>query len=48
MRRFAVGAAAWLDQLDLYFPFVVLPMNLALIFLWIWQYRADRRFLVAH
>jgi phosphatidylglycerophosphate synthase len=48
MRRFAVGAAAWFGRLDLYFPFVVLPMNLALMILWIWQYRADRRFLAVH
>ena len=45
MRRFAVGVAAWARRLDWYFPFVVIPMNIALVVLWIWQYRADRRFL---
>lgn len=45
MRRFAVGVLAWTGHLAWYFPFVVIPMNVALIVLWIWQYRVDSRFL---
>jgi phosphatidylglycerophosphate synthase len=45
MRRFAVGILVCLDRLDLFFAFVLLPMNVVLIALWFWQRRADRRFL---
>jgi phosphatidylglycerophosphate synthase len=45
MRRYAIGVLVCLDRLDLFFAFVLLPMNLALIALWLWQRSADRRFL---
>jgi hypothetical protein len=46
-RFYAVGLFALLHRMDLYFPFVLIPMNLALIILWVWQRRADRKFLSA-
>jgi CDP-alcohol phosphatidyltransferase len=44
-RFYAIGILAWLHRLDLFFIFILVPMNLALIALWLWQRRADRRFL---
>jgi phosphatidylglycerophosphate synthase len=44
-RFYAIGVLVWLGRIDLFFAFVLLPMNLALIALWLWQRRADRRFL---
>lgn len=44
-RFYAIGALAWFHRIDLYFAFVLLPMNLALLLLWLWQRRADQRFL---
>ena len=44
-RFYAVGVLAWLHHLDWFFAFVLLPMNAALAVLWLWQLRADRRFL---
>ena len=44
-RFYAIGVLAWLHRLDLFFAFILVPMNLALLALWIWQRRADRRFL---
>jgi hypothetical protein len=44
-RFYAIGLLAWLHRLDLFFAFILVPMNLALLALWIWQRRADRRFL---
>jgi phosphatidylglycerophosphate synthase len=44
-RFYAIGVLAFLHRLDLFFAFVLLPMNLALILLSIWQRTADRRFL---
>jgi hypothetical protein len=46
-RFFAIGVLALLNRIDLFFPFVLGPMNLALVFLWIWQRNADRRFLAS-
>jgi phosphatidylglycerophosphate synthase len=46
-RFYAIGVLACLHRIDLFFPFVLGPMNLALIILWIWQRRADHRFLSA-
>ena len=34
-----------LHRIDLFFAFVLVPMNLALIALWFWQRSADRKFL---
>ena len=47
MRRFAIGSLVCLDRLDLFFAFVLLPMNVVLIALWFWQRSADRRFLAS-
>ena len=45
-RFYGIGAAALVHHLDWFFVFVVGPMNIALVLVWIWQQRADRRFLV--
>jgi hypothetical protein len=45
VRFYAIGVLAWLHRLDLFFAFILVPMNLALVALWLWQRRADRRFL---
>lgn len=47
MRRYAIGILVCLDRLDLFFAFVLLPMNLVLVALWLWQRSADRRFLAS-
>jgi phosphatidylglycerophosphate synthase len=44
-RFYAVGVLAWLQRLDAFFLFVLIPMNVALLALWLWQARADRQFL---
>ena len=44
-RFYAIGVLAWCHRLDLFFAFILLPMNLALLALWFWQRQADRRFL---
>jgi len=44
-RFYAVGALAWIHHLEWFFAFVLIPMNVALVALWIWQRRADGRFL---
>ena len=44
-RFYAIGVLAWFHRIDLYFAFILLPMNLAFIALWFWQRRADQRFL---
>jgi phosphatidylglycerophosphate synthase len=44
-RFYAVGVLAWMHRLEWFFGFVLIPMNLALAALWLWQRRADRRFL---
>lgn len=44
-RFYAIGVLAWLHRLDWFFMFVAVPMNIAFALLWIWQARADRRFL---
>lgn len=44
-RFYAIGVLALLHRLDLFFVFIVLPMNFALLALWIWQRQADQRFL---
>jgi hypothetical protein len=44
-RFYAIGVLAWLHRIDLFFVFILVPMNLALVALWLWQRRADRRFL---
>jgi hypothetical protein len=44
-RFYAIGVLVCLHRIDLFFAFILLPMNLALIALWLWQRSADRRFL---
>lgn len=44
-RFYAIGVLVCLHRIDLFFAFVLLPMNLALIALWLWQRSADRKFL---
>ena len=44
-RFYAVGVLAWMQHLDWFFAFILLPMNAAFALLWLWQARADRRFL---
>ena len=45
LRFAAIGVLACFDRIDLFFAFVLVPMNLALIALWFWQRQADRKFL---
>lgn len=44
-RFYAIGVLAWLHRIDLFFMFILVPMNVALVGLWLWQRKADRRFL---
>jgi hypothetical protein len=44
-RFYAIGVLAAVHRLDLFFMFVAVPMNVAFAILWLWQARADRRFL---
>ena len=46
-RFYAIGILAWLHRIDLFFMFILVPMNVALVALWLWQRNADRKFLVA-
>jgi hypothetical protein len=42
---YALGILMWLHRVDLFFIFILWPMNFALIVLWFWQRGADRKFL---
>ena len=44
-RFYAVGILAGLHRIDLFFLFILVPMNLAAVVLWFWQRQADQRFL---
>ena len=44
-RYAAIGVLACFNRIDLFFAFILVPMNLALIALWFWQRQADRKFL---
>lgn len=46
-RFYAIGVLACFHRINLYFPFILLPMNLAFLALWLWQRRADQRFLAS-
>ncbi|HSP45063.1 MAG TPA: CDP-alcohol phosphatidyltransferase family protein [Chthoniobacterales bacterium] len=46
-RFFAMGVLVCLHRIELYFVFVLAPMNLAFVLLWFWQRSADRRFLAS-
>ena len=47
LRFAAIGVLACFDRIDLFFAFILVPMNLALIALWFWQRQADRKFLAS-
>jgi phosphatidylglycerophosphate synthase len=44
-RFYAIGALACMHHPEWLFAFVLVPMNAILVLLWLWQARADRRFL---
>jgi phosphatidylglycerophosphate synthase len=46
-RFYAIGVLACFHRIDLFFAFILLPMNLAFLALWLWQRRVDQRFLGA-
>jgi phosphatidylglycerophosphate synthase len=46
-RFYAIGILALLHRLDLFFVFVLIPMNAAAFSLWLWQDWSDRRFRVS-
>jgi phosphatidylglycerophosphate synthase len=46
-RFFAIGVLVCLHRIDLFFAFVLVPMNLVFVALWLWQRSADRRFLAS-
>ena len=46
-RFYAIGLLACFHRIDLFFAFVLLLMNLAFVVLWLWQRRADQRFLAS-
>jgi phosphatidylglycerophosphate synthase len=45
VRRYALIALAALGHLDWYFAFILVPLNLLLVAVWLYQQNADRRFL---
>jgi hypothetical protein len=46
-RRYAIGVLAVLQRVEWFCMFVIVPMNVALVLLSMWQWRADRRFLAS-
>ena len=46
-RFFAIGVLVCLHRIDLFFAFILVSMNLVFVALWLWQRRADRRFLAS-
>jgi hypothetical protein len=47
VRRYAFAVLAVVHHLDWMFAFILLPVNLVLAAMWLWQRRADRQFLDA-
>jgi len=43
----AIGVLVCLHRIDLFFAFILGPMNVALLALWFWQRSADRKFLAS-
>jgi hypothetical protein len=46
-RFYAIGVFAWLGHVEWFLLFELIPMNLALAGVWLWQRAADRRYLRA-
>lgn len=46
-RFYAIGIGAWLGHVEWFLLFELVPMNAALVALWLWQRGADRRYLEA-
>lgn len=44
-RRGGAGVLVLIGHVEWFFGFILLPLNAALVVLWLWQQRADRRFL---
>lgn len=44
-RRGGAGVLVLIGQVEWFFAFILLPLNAVLAVLWLWQQRADRRFL---
>ena len=44
-RFYVLGVLAFFHRLDLFFAFILVVMNVALLVLWFWQRSVDRRFL---
>lgn len=47
MRRYGFIVLAWLGRLEWYFFYILAPLNVLLVIIWLLQRRADRRFLDA-
>jgi phosphatidylglycerophosphate synthase len=47
MRRYGFIVLAWLARLEWYFAYILIPLNVVLVAMWLLQRRADRRFLAA-
>ncbi len=44
-RFLAIAVLLWFHRVDLFFAFILVPMNLVLAAVWFWQQRADQKFL---
>lgn len=45
VRRYGFIVLAWVHHLEWYFAFILGPLNVLLVIVWLYQQRADRRFL---
>jgi phosphatidylglycerophosphate synthase len=45
VRRLGFVVLAWLHHLEWYFAFILLPLNVLLVVVWLWQRQVDRRYL---
>jgi phosphatidylglycerophosphate synthase len=45
VRRYGFAVLAWLHHLEWYFVFILVPLNVLLVVMSVWQRRADARFL---
>jgi hypothetical protein len=46
-RFYAIGVLACFHRIELFFPFILLFMNVAFVLLWLWQRSADQKFLAS-